>query len=181
MKKTKLSSVLIIFLLSSFLSVRAQEYRLGGSAIYNFKTRGFGVGLRGEFPLERVEWLEGLSIVPQLSFFPSFNSVTDFYVGSSVHLGVYKHRKWIFYALINASYRAWNIQGESDNGDEYSNVAVEGGIGVTRHTCLRPFLELRLNTIGVEPNLRIGVLYTFNCDIKGAVPCPKIPAQPSWD
>ncbi len=181
MKKTKLSSVLVLLLLSSFLSINAQEYSLGGSAIYNFKTKGFGIGLRGEFPVERVEWLEGLSIVPQLSFFPSFNRVTDFYVGSSIHLGVYKHRKWIFYALINASYRAWNIRDDSDSGEEYSNVAVEGGIGVTRHTCFRPFLEFRLNAIGIEPNLRLGLLYTIHCDIKGAVPCPKIGPQPSFE
>lgn len=178
MKKNRLSTVLFLLILSHFLSVNAQEFRLGGSAIYNFRTHGFGLGIRGEFPVERIEWLEGLSIVPQLAFFPSFNRVTDFYIGSSVHLGVYKHRKWIFYGLINASFRAWDLNDDSDGAEEYSNVAVEAGIGVTRHTCLRPFLELRLNAIGIEPNLRIGVLYTFNCDIKGAVPCSKIPPQP---
>lgn len=178
MKKIRFKTVLFLILLVSSTTLFSQQYRLGGSAIYSFTTRGFGLGLRGEFPVERIELLEGISIVPQLSFFPSFNRVTDFYIGSSAHLYVYKYDKWMFYALINASYRAWNIRDESDPSDDYANFAIEAGIGVTRNTCLRPFMEFRINAVGAEPNLRIGILYTFNCDIRGAVPCPKIPPQP---
>lgn len=181
MKYIKIKTVFIIFTLLACTNVFSQDYSLGGSIVYNFKTNGLGLDLRAEFPIERIELLEGVCIVPQFSFFPSFNKVTDFHIGSSVHLAVYKYRKWIFYTLINASFRAWKIQNDTENGTKYSNVAIEGGIGITRHTCLRPFLEFRINAVGVEPNIRFGFLYTFNCNIRGAVPCPKIPAQPDFN
>ncbi len=182
MKKITLLILTAFLIITCLTNALAQEYRLGGSAIYNFKTKGVGIGLRAEFPLESIDILEGISIVPQVSYFPAFNTVSEFYLGSSVHLGVYKIRKWIFYALINTSYKGWINYDESNDEDaKFSNLALEGGIGVTRHTCLRPFLELRLNAIGLEPNIRIGLLYTIHCDIKGAVPCPKIPQQPTFD
>ena len=175
------TALILVFTLVSLL-VHSQEYRIGGSAIYNFKTKGLGLGLRAEFPLESIELLEGLSIVPQASYFPGFNNISEFYLGSSVHLGVYKIKKWIFYTLINASYKGWiNYSDADDENARFSNLAIEGGLGVTRHTCWRPFLEFRINAIGVEPNLRIGLLYTINCDIRGAVPCPKIYEQPSFE
>ncbi len=182
MKYIKIKTAVLVLLLSASSFVFSQEYRLGGSAIYNFATNGFGFGLRAEFPLQNVDLLEGVSIVPQASYFPGYNRISEFYVGSGVHLGVYKLQKWIFYALINASYKGWiNYDESGDEDAKFSNLAIEGGIGVTRHTCVRPFFEFRINAIGVEPNLRIGLLYTIHCDIKGAVPCPKIPAQPTFE
>jgi hypothetical protein len=159
-----------------------QEYGLGGSLIYNFSSRGTGIGLRAEFPIERVKLMQGLSVVPQASYFPGFNNdYNEFYLGSSIHLGVYSHRKWLFYTLANISYRGWiNYDETADENTQFSNLAAEAGLGVTRRTCLRPFMELRLNVIGAEPNIRLGLMYTFNCDIKGAVPCSKIPPQPQF-
>jgi hypothetical protein len=174
MNTKKIKAFLILFFIMTSSLVHSREYRMGGSVIYNFTTRGIGAGLRGEFPLESVEMLEGMSLVPQLAYFPSFNQLSDFYLGCGVQLNVYKYDKWIFYTLVNASYRAWNSRDESEDAPEYPDFAIEGGIGVTRRTCVRPFLEVRLNAIGVEPNVRIGVLYSFSCSIRGAVPCPKI-------
>ena len=163
------------------LGFSQQEYRLGGSAIYNFTTKGIGIGGRAEFPIKRVELLDGLSLVPQVAWFPPFNKNTEFYIGSSVHLGIYSINKWSFYTLANVSYKQWiNYQESGDSTAKFSNLAIDGGIGITRKSCVRPFMEVRLNFIGIEPSIRVGFLYTFNCDRRGMVPCPRIPAPPSF-
>lgn len=163
--------------------VYSQQYSLGGSVIYNFKSKGIGLGFRSEIPIERIQLLEGISIAPQISYFPWFNDVSEFYIGSSIHLGVYKINRWLFYGLANVSYNGWINYGDSnDNNAQFSNLAAEAGIGVTQWKCRwRPYSELRLNFIGTEPNFRIGMLYTFNCKIRGQVPCSKIPPQPTFE
>lgn len=174
----QIAGIAVLIFLSS-LNGFSKEYRMGAGLIYNFSTRGVGFDGRIEFPLKSVYLLEGVSIVPQLSYFPSFNNVREIYVGSSVHLGVYKFNKWLFYGLANVSYNAWANYEESDDPDaRYSNLAIEGGLGVTHKSCVRPFLEFRVNAIGIEPNVRIGILYSINCERRGAVPCSKIPKQP---
>jgi hypothetical protein len=181
MKNNTLPSAIAALFLILCLNGFSQEYRVGGSVIYNFRNRGIGLGARAEFPLKSVDLLEGLSIVPQIAYFPAFNSISEFYAGSSVHLGIYKLNKWIFYGLANVSYKGWINYAESiDPNARFSNLALEGGIGVTRKKCIRPFLEFRLNAIGMEPSVQLGLLYTFNCDRRGQVPCSKIPPQPEF-
>jgi hypothetical protein len=171
----------MVFFLLVFSNSYSQEYRLGGSMIYNLKNNSFGFGLRSEFPIQSIDLLEGFSVVPQVSYFPGFNNVSEFYLGSSLHLGVYTLEKWLFYGLANVSYKGWiNYEDSNDPDAKFSNLALDGGIGVTRNSCWRPFLEFRLNAIGFEPSIQLGLLYTFNCDNRGMVPCSKIPAQPKF-
>lgn len=181
MKQFKLH--IILFSILSLTSVRSfsQEFHIGGSMIYNLKTDGFGFGIRAEFPVHSIDLLQGFSVVPQVTYFPGFNDVSEFYIGSSLHLGVYKLDKWIFYGLANVSYNGWiNYDDSNDPNAKFSNLSLDGGVGVTMNTCWRPFLELRLDAIGFEPSIRFGILYTFNCDRRGMVPCSKIPAQPKF-
>ena len=98
MRKKILKPGILTLLITITTTGYAQEYRLGGSAIYNFANQGIGLGARVEFPVKRIELLDGLSIVPQVAYFPSFNKNTEFYFGSSVHLGIYSIYKWSFYA-----------------------------------------------------------------------------------
>lgn len=159
----------------------SQEYRVGGSVIYNLKTNGLGFGIRGEFPIKSIDLLEGFSVVPQVTYFPGYNDISEFFLGSSLHLGVYKLERWIFYGLANVSYNGWINHEESNDSDaKFSNLSLDGGVGVTMNTCWRPFLEFRLDAIGFEPSIHLGLLYTFNCDRRGMVPCSKIPAQPQF-
>ena len=179
-KKTNL--LFVIFFLFFVTHCYSQQYSLGGSLIYNFSTKGIGLGVRAEFPLENIDLLEGVSIAPQLSYFPWFNEVSEFYIGSSAHLYFYRHRKWLFYGLANLSYKGWINHNDSDDENaRFSNLAFEAGAGVTRRACLRPFMELRLNFIGAEPNIRIGVVKTFNCKIRGQVPCSRVPPPPTFE
>jgi hypothetical protein len=181
MHKSKFNLVVCSFILLFSANSYAQEFRAGGALIYNLKTRGFGLGIRAEFPLERFDLLEGFSVVPQISYFPAFNEVSEFNIGSSLHLGVYEYHNWLFYGLANVSYRGWiNYEDSNDPDAKFSNLMLDGGVGVTRNTCWRPFLELRLNAIGIVPSIHLGILYTFRCDRRGMVPCSKIPPPPKF-
>jgi hypothetical protein len=175
----KLTSYLVLLLVCS--SVYSQQNGVGGSLIYNFQTKGVGLDARYEIPLTQVKILEGLSVVPQIGYFPWFNKVSEFYMGSSIHLGVYNYNKWAFYALANLSYNGWINYKDSPMADaKFSNLGLEGGIGITRNTCLRPFAEIRYNVKWREATLRIGFMYTIDCEKRGQVPCSKIPKQPEF-
>ena len=181
MRKIITGTGILLFLIVTASDCYSQEYRLGGSAIYNVSNKGIGIGARVEFPIKRVDLLDGLSVVPQVFYFPSFNKNTESYVGASVHLGLVSINNWSLYTLGNISYRQWiNYQDSNDSTARFSNISLEGGVGITRKTCVRPFLELRMNFVAMEPMLRIGFLYTFNCDRRGMVPCPKIPPPPKF-
>lgn len=181
MKKSLYRFILTTLIVLASIITFSQEYRVGGSLIFNLGKGGFGFGARAEFPVERIDLLEGFSIVPQVSYFPGYNEVSEFYLGSGVHLGVFALDKWLFYGLANVAYKGWiNYEESSDPDAKFSNLALDGGVGVTRSTCWRPFFEVRLNAIGFEPSLRLGLLYTFNCENRGMVPCSKIPALPQF-
>jgi hypothetical protein len=181
MQKSRIYFLMTVMLIAGGIPSFSQEYRVGGSAIYNLKNSGIGFGLRAEFPILRIDLLEGLSVVPQASYFPGFNDVEEFYLGSSLHLGMYSWEKWLLYGMVNASYKGWaNHDDSGDPNAKFSNLALDGGVGITRNTCWRPFLELRLNTIGFEPNIRMGILYTVHCENRGMVPCSKVPVLPQF-
>lgn len=154
---------------------------IGGSAIYNFQTNSVGLDVRAEIPVKSIHFLDGLKIVPQISYFPWFDKITEFYIGSSIHLGVYSINKWAFYTLANISYNGWiNYKSSSMSGASFSNLGLEGGIGITTKACLRPFAELRYNVKWREASFRVGLIYTIKCEKRGAVPCSKIPPPPQF-
>lgn len=163
-------------------ALKAQQTTIGGGAIYNFQTRSFGIDVRTEYPLRQIDLLEGIIIAPQVSYFPWFNNVHEFYMGSSIHLGVYSYKKWTAYGLANLSYNGWiNHKESAASNAKFSNVGFDLGGGITKNACTRPFLEYRYNFKWREGNIRIGVVHTFNCTMRGMVPCPKIPRLPNAD
>jgi hypothetical protein len=174
-------SVVVFLIMISGIHVFSQNNGLGGGLIYNFQTNSIGLDLRGELPLKSIDFLEGVSVVPQIAYFPSFNKIHEFYIGSGIHLGVYSINKWKFYALGNLSYNGWiNYKSSKKENAKFSNLGLEGGIGVTTKKCLRPFMEFRYNVKWKEANLRLGFIYTIKCEKRGAVPCSKIPKQPEF-
>ena len=165
------------------LSLSAQQNRFGGSAIYNLSTRSLGFGLRTEIPIKQIDLLEGISVVPQVSYYPGFNPVSELYIGSSVHLNAYAYDRWMFYGLLNLSYYGWinNDDTEYRQGD-FSNLGVDLGVGLSRKVrkCWYPFFEFRFNARWAEFNARLGIMHAIKCDRRGAVPCSKIPPQPTF-
>jgi len=137
----------------------SQKIGVGVSAIYNIQTESYAPGLRVEIPYKR------LSIVPQVAYYPSFNKITEYYAGVSLHLNLFYVKSWAFYGLIHGSYNGW-INNTSSTMDDakYSNWDGELGVGLTTRKCFRPFIEYRYNFKWKETNLRIGVMYFFGCN-----------------
>ena len=184
-QKKVLRIFLVSFLiLNTYTTSFPQQNMAGGSLVYNLHTRSLGLGLRAEFPIEKADFLEGISLVPQLTYYPPFNRIHEFYLGTSVHLGVYRIDRWKFYTLANVSYNGW-INNDSTQYREgnFSNLGIEVGIGVsaTVKKCLHPFFEFRYNFKWNDPTLSLGILYTLKCERRGMVPCSKIPPQPIFE
>jgi hypothetical protein len=172
-----------VFLILTIIGTTAypKNNGVGGALIYNFQTNSVGLDLRDEIPLKNIYFLEGITLAPQLAYFPSFNKVHEFFVGTSVHLGLISMNKWKFYALGNLSYNGWiNYENSSKKNAKFSNLGMEGGVGATTNKCIRPFLEVRYNVKWQEANIRLGLIYTIKCEKRGAVPCSKIPKQPEF-
>lgn len=158
-----ISKKLLIFIivLSFNINIYSQKIGVGISAIYNPQTESFAAGLRAEIPYKRI------SIVPQIAYYPSFNKVTEYYAGLSLHLNLLYIKNWAFYGLAHGSYNGWINYTTSPMKDaSFSNWDGEIGVGITTRKCLRPFIEYRYNLKWKETNLRIGVMYFFGCNSK---------------
>ncbi len=168
----KILIAILVILPGSYLY--SQNFGLGLEAIYNFQTNSFGPGIRGEFVKNQI------SIVPQIAYYPSFNKVTEFYAGASLHLNIMSYSKYTLYAILHGSYNGWISYANSPmEKAKFSNWCAEGGLGLKTNKCLRPFMEFRYNIKWKEANLRLGLMYFFNCKDKGgksrkkkAVSCP---------
>lgn len=161
MKKAIIITILLF--LSIQFKIEAQNFGLGASAIYNFQTESFGIGIRGNiFPNKRI------SIVPQLSYYPAFNKVHEFIGGLGVEVKVIKKERFNIYGLIHGAYNNWiNAEASPMPGAKPSNWNLEGGIGISTNKCLRPFLEYRYNIKFMETHLDLGFLYIFGCKKRG--------------
>ena len=173
--KRKYSSILFFTLIIlSGSNLFSQNFGLGVEAIYNFQTQSLGAGLRGEIIKNEI------SIVPQIAYYPSFNKVTEFYAGASIHINIISYGTYMLYAIIHASYNGWiNYESSPMANAHFSNWCAEGGLGIRTSQCIRPFMEFRYNVKWKEANIRLGVMYIFNCKEKGgksrkakAMSCP---------
>lgn len=151
---------LLLLVLASSLSQYyvAQKFGLGGSVMYNFQTESWGLGIRAEFPKNR------LSIVPQVSYYPSFNKIHEYYLGVGFNYNLFRLRKWTFYVLAHPGYNAWlNYENSAMSKAKRSNLDLEGGIGLKTGRCLKPFLEYRYNVHWKETHLQLGFVYFLGC------------------
>lgn len=175
--------VLLGLVVSFLIPINAQEFGYGGGMIYNVATPGanmIGIDARMSIPMDYygIDVLEGIWVVPQISFYP-IGERMDLNLGTSVHLGAYRLNKHLFYGLTNVSYSMWlDHNSSSDTTAGFSNFYWDMGAGWTTSKCFRPFAEFRLNFIRLEPSLRVGLIYTFNCKDYGQVPCSKPPKDP---
>ena len=148
-----------LFTLSHLLEAQSQNIGVGASAIYNFQTESFGIGGRVNiFPNNR------LSIVPQASYYPSFNKVEEYLLGVGLEYKFIKQERFNIYALGHGAYNSWNSYQKSEKkGAKLNNWNAEAGLGISTNTCLRPFIEYRYNFKFYETHLQLGVLYIFGC------------------
>ena len=137
---------------------------LGASAIYNFQTKSLGFGARLNMKPDN-----GFRVIPQFSYYPSFNKINEYYLGLGFEANLYKIKKYSLYALVHGGYNHWSNSSLSKmEGAQVNNWVFEGGLGVTRNKgCWRPFAEWRYNVKWKEGNFRIGIIYVFKCNDKG--------------
>lgn len=161
-QKTRVFFILPFFLLFA-LSGKSQNIGIGADVLYNFQTESIGAGARiNFFPNAR------LSIVPQFSYYFAFNKINEYYAGLGLEFKFIRTQKVNFYAIAHGAYNAWlNYEVSPMKGAQPNNWNLEGGIGVSTNTCLRPFLEYRYNLKFMETHLRLGVLYIFGCNNGG--------------
>ena len=146
------------------LSGRAQNVGVGADVMYNFQTESLGFGARASiFPNGT------LSFVPQLSYYPGFNKIHEYYLGLGLEYKVWKPQNFVFYLIGHGAYNNWlNYASSAMDGAKKTNWNLEGGLGVTTNKCLRPFLEYRYNLKFQETHLRLGLLYIFGCNGGGS-------------
>ncbi len=150
--------ILLLILLLPLLS-KSQTFGVGASAIYNFQSEGTGAGVRFLIlPTSKIR------IVPQFSYFFPFNKVEEYTIGLSVEYKFIRKEKVNFYAIAHGGYNSWlNYKSSPMKDAQANNWNLEGGIGVTIPTCLRPFLEYRYNLKFRETHLDLGLIYIFGC------------------
>jgi len=165
-----LSISLILVILGINNKVKCQQIGVGGSLLYNLQTESFAGGLRVEIPYKRI------SFIPQLTYYPSFNKISEYYLGVATHLDFIGTAKWKLYAIGMISYNRWsNFTSKPQLKAKPNNWDAEFGIGWTTKRCIRPFVEYRYNLKWKETNLGIGIIYTFRCKSskkRGSISCP---------
>lgn len=154
LKKTTLS-IFIFFSLA--LSVKSHNWGAGAGVMYNFQSESFGVGARATFLPDNT-----FSFTPQVSYYPSFNKVHEYYLGLGVEYKFFRTEKFNFYALGHGAYNSWlNYQASPMKNAKPNNWNLEGGLGISTTGQWRPFAEYRYNIRFRETHLRVGLLYIF--------------------
>ena len=151
-------------------NVCAQQIGLGGSLLFNPQTESLGAGLRVEVPYKKI------TFIPQLTYYPSFNKISEFYLGVSSHLDFMGTAKWKLYLIGMLGYNRWiNYESNPQLNAKPNNWDAELGIGFTTKKCIRPFIEYRYNLKWHETNLGVGIIFTLHCSggrKRGSIACP---------
>ena len=152
------------FLFCLFFSVSSYAQTYGVSVIGNLQTESVGLGLRAQFPISF------LQISPQIAYYPSFNHIHESFIGLSTHIVLLK-TTFSWYTLCNFSYNAWYNFQESPMVDaKQNNLTFELGAGVAGTNCRAPFFEYGYNPFLKDANVRIGLLFRFNCSSRERKP-----------
>jgi hypothetical protein len=135
----------------------------GAAIIYNFMADGWGIDLRAKIPLPP----RRLFIVPEVSYYPSFNLYHDLYAGAALHYELFTVKKKLtFYILGAGYYNKWiNAEDFVPGQKKEDNFVAEAGAGIVRSRgCIRPFIEDRYDFKWEENTLRIGIyIYPGSC------------------
>lgn len=144
----------------------------GAAIIYNFMTEGFGADLRVKIPITY-----RLSAVPEISYFPAFNSYHEGFGGVALHYEIFTIRSYNLYLLGGAYFNYWiNAEDFAPGQKKKNNFSPQAGGGLVRNRgCIRPFIENRYDFKWKEDNLRIGIYwYPGSCGRKKEK-CPPKP------
>jgi hypothetical protein len=176
-------TIIVILLLS--LKLHAQDrISFGISGMYNFPLETIGIGLRSQIPLN-----ERFSIVPQIKYAPSFNTIHEFYGGVNAHFfllnntiahgyrGRIEPKKPVLYLAAGVEYNRWiNYEKTKNTKANQNNFLPEVGLGVSLGGHLvRAFAEIKYNVLWEESYGEFGVMiYPFNDRKNRKNNCPKV-------
>src|SRR4051812_2333370 len=73
------------------------EWGLGVAGIYDFQTAGWGAEMRADFHVT-----QHISIVPEVSYYFSFNPIHELYAGLSLHYLFPVFKSWTPYVSLSA-------------------------------------------------------------------------------
>ena len=164
--------IITIIIITFFIKnpIFCQQIGLGGSVLYNLQTESFAGSLRADIPYKRI------SLVPQITFYPGFNKISEYYISVAAHLDFMGTSKWKMYLIGMLGYNRWSNYDKMPNlSKKPNNWDGEIGLGWTTRKCLRPFVEYRYNFKWKETNLGIGLIYTLHCKNakrRGSINCP---------
>jgi hypothetical protein len=157
--KTTIYLIAIIANLLLANPCNSQTIGAGASAIYNIQTESFGAGARVTVILNN-----RISLTPQFSYFFPFNKINEYTIGLGLEGKFIKREKINLYALLHGGYNSWiNYKSSGLKDAKTTNWNLEGGVGISTNTCLRPFLEYRYNIKFRETHLNLGFIYIFGC------------------
>ncbi len=128
----------------------------GGTGIYNFQSASFGSGARCVLRSQKK-----IQIVPQASYFFSFNKVHEWTIGAAIHAQLIKKGKWNGYSILHSGFNQWlSYQNSSLKNAKLNNWNAEIGAGLSRGRNLKLFLEWRYNVKFKEAHVQLGILFS---------------------
>lgn len=155
---SSLSFMKVLLISFTFMATTLVGQGIGGGVVYNIPTQNVGFDVRYEIPVRQ------FMLAPQAYVAPGIGPIQEFSLGASAHYIPFKVGKMLPYALTYIGYTGWLNHGSSpDPNAQFSNWSIEPGIGVTTRSCIRPYFEWRYSVKWGESNVRLGVIYTFNC------------------
>ena len=170
---------IILFIFLSLSTIVFAQHKKGSplygiGAMHNFQTKGTAIDLRASLPV-----IKHLYVSPRFSYFPAFNNIHEYYLGTDIDYHIPLKNRLIPYVYAGGYYNNWINSIEFQNKkSRKNNVVFEGGAGILfSFNCIHPFLEYRYDTKWKEGSLGAGIMFQFgecfNTPSKRAKTCPR--------
>jgi len=130
----------------------------GIGVLHNFQTKGTAIDLRASIPVFKT-----LFVSPRFSYFPAFNDIHEYYIGTDLDYHLPLKSKIVPYVYVGGFYNNWiNSSDFHNKKSKKNNVVFEGGAGILfSFNCIHPFLEYRYDTKWKEGSLGAGIMLQF--------------------
>ncbi|MFY7827726.1 MAG: hypothetical protein ACOVQ4_11410 [Flectobacillus sp.] len=164
-------SLLILFvLLARHFTIYSQDkFSFGFSGAYNFPLNSVGFGVRAQVPI-----IPKVFVVPQLKYYPSFNTIHELYGGINVHYVLVEgsirpsgFKRSIdpeipmVYLAVGAQYNRWiNYVETQQSNSKPNNFLPEVGLGTSiGNYPVRLFAEVKYNILWKESYAEVGLMF----------------------
>ncbi len=161
--------ILLLLLVNHFNIYSQDKFSFGFSGVYNFPLNSVGIGLRAQVPI-----IPKVFVVPQLKYFPSFNTIHELYGGINVHYALVEgnirpdgFKRSIdpeipmIYLAVGAQYNRWiNYVETQQSNSKPNNFLPEVGLGTSiGNYPVRLFAEVKYNILWKESYGEVGLMF----------------------